>query len=270
MDKVVVLARGLGTRMRRGAESTPGLTEAQAAVACAGIKALMPIHQKPFLNYGLSRLAAAGFRRVCLVIGPLHTPMRKYFGTVPTAKLQIRFAVQEHARGTADAVVAAEAFVGDDPFAVVNGDNLYPVEALRALQDLDGPGLIGFDRDALVGDSNIDPERIAAFAVIDRHADGTLADIEEKPDPVALAGRAPPIRVSMNAWRFDPGIVDSLHAITPSRRGELEIPHAVRHAIATRGTRFQVVDIAAGVLDLTGPADVAEVERRLAGEKVEL
>ena len=69
-DKVVILARGMGSRMRRG-DSSAGLDERQAAVADSGVKALIPI-DRPFLDYVLSRVADAGYRRVCLVIGPEH------------------------------------------------------------------------------------------------------------------------------------------------------------------------------------------------------
>ena len=74
MDKVVVLARGLGTRMRRndGAAKVDGQ---QAAVADAGIKALIPI-DRPFLDYVLSAAADAGYRHACLVIGPEQEAIR--------------------------------------------------------------------------------------------------------------------------------------------------------------------------------------------------
>ena len=51
------------------------------------------------------------------------------------------FVVRSDARGTADAVLAAERWIGDDPFLVMNGDNLYPVRDVSALRDLGEPGL---------------------------------------------------------------------------------------------------------------------------------
>ena len=70
MDKVVILARGLGTRMRAG-NAEADLDAGQEAVAATGVKALIPI-DRPFLDYVLGDLAEAGYRRVCLVIGPEH------------------------------------------------------------------------------------------------------------------------------------------------------------------------------------------------------
>ena len=84
MDKVVVLAAGLGTRMRSG--ELEGLSEAQRRAADSGLKALVPI-DRPFLDYVLTTAADAGFRRVCLVIGPDHDELRRYYGEVVDAQL---------------------------------------------------------------------------------------------------------------------------------------------------------------------------------------
>lgn len=267
--RAVVLARGLGTRMRRAA---PGarLDAEQAAVAETGLKAMIPVG-RPFLDHVLSRLADAGFRDVCLVIGPEHGVVREYYGgTVRPERLRVEFAVQEEPRGTADAVLAAEGWAGEEPFAVVNSDNLYPADALRALREAGAPALLGFGRDALVRGGNIPAERIASFALLDVDADGFLRRIVEKPSPedaAALGGAAP---VSMNAWLFDSGIFAACRAVPLSARGELELPHAVQWAIDRSGARFRVVPSSAPVLDLSGRDDVAEVAARLAGSDVRL
>ena len=106
MDKAVILARGLGTRMRK-ADGSARATDDQAAVANTGVKAMIPI-VRPFLDYVLSDLADAGYRRVCLVIGPEHDEVRAYYGKeLRPERLSIEFAVQTEPLGTADAVAAA-------------------------------------------------------------------------------------------------------------------------------------------------------------------
>ena len=77
IDKAVILARGLGTRMRR-ADSGAALDTGQEKFASAGLKAMIPIG-RPFLDYVLSALADGGFRHVCLVIGPEHDAVRDYY-----------------------------------------------------------------------------------------------------------------------------------------------------------------------------------------------
>ena len=73
-NKAVILARGLGKRMRQ-ADERATIDAQQAAVADQGIKAMIPIG-RPFLDYVLSALADAGYHDVCLVIGPEHTAVR--------------------------------------------------------------------------------------------------------------------------------------------------------------------------------------------------
>ncbi len=265
--KAVVLARGLGTRMRRLA---PGLalTADQQAMADRGIKALVSVG-RPLLDYALSDLADAGIEEVCLVVGPEHDAVtRRYRDTIVPARLRITSAIQPEPKGTADAVLAAAAFAAGDDFLLVNSDNIYPVAALRALASLDTPGLIGFDPEALVVESNIPESRIAQFALIQTTPDSFLSQITEK--PAERRAPSPERLVSMNCWRFGPKIFDACRLVTPSPRGELELQDAVTIAMARFGERFRVVPFSGGVLDLSSRADIEAVTARLHGREVVL
>jgi dTDP-glucose pyrophosphorylase len=269
----VVLARGAGRRMRERSDEA-GLTAEQARAAAGGRKAMMPIgdaaEARPFLDYVLASLADAGCARVCLVISDAQADVRRrYDEVVVPSRFQVRFAQQRLATGTAHAVLAAEACVGDEPFLVVNADNLYPVAVLRDLMMLDGPGLPAFTRADLVASSNIPPERIASFGLIEVDADGSLAGIAEKPGEDVVIARGPNALVSMNAWRFDRRIFDACRDVPLSVRGEYELPEAVALAVA-RGVCFRVVQARGPVLDLSRPRDVPDVSRRLAGFDVTL
>ena len=261
--KAVVLARGSGTRMRR-ADRDAAISAAQSDMADAGLKAMIPFG-RPFLDYVLSSLADAGCREICLVLAPDDRVIRPYYAQARLERVTLAFAVQQEPKGSADAVVSAEPFAGGDPFLVLNSDNLYPVEALRAIAALDGPGLPAFRRSALVAKGNIDPERVRAFAIVTIAPDGTVSDIIEKPDAATVAAMGADFHVSMNCWRFDRGIFDACRAVAPSPRGELELPNAVRHAVTVMRRRYVAVPIDAGVLDLSRRSDIPEVERRLAG-----
>ena len=69
----------------------------------------------------------------------------------------------------------------------------------------------------------------------------------------------------MNLWRFAPSIFEACRRITPSPRGELELPNAVRYAVRVMKERMRALPVEAGVLDLSRREDIAEVEQRLSG-----
>jgi len=267
--KAVILARGLGTRMRRE-DLDASLSPEQAEAAGRGVKALLPIGERPFLDYVISGLADAGFGQVCLVIGPEHDALRRRYtiDTVPR-RVGISFAVQVEPRGTADAVLSSRAFAGDELFLAINSDNYYPVDVLRSLRLIGRPALPGFDRRGLIEQGNIDPERIARFALLRLTPGDDLAAIVEKPDAAVRRAFGRDALVSMNCWLFGRPIFDACAAIAPSPRGELELADAVQRAIAM-GERFRVLRVSAPVLDLTSRSDVAEVTRRLRGMDVRL
>ena len=267
--KAVILARGLGTRMRQR-DAQASLNAAQTRAADAGVKALMPI-DRPFLDYVLHALAQAGFTQVCLVIGPEHQRVREYYEEqVRPHRLRIGFAVQPEPRGTADAVLAAEPFAGPDLFLTINADNYYPRQALDLLHACKEPAVALFDRAALLRGSNIEADRLARFAVAEVAPDGRLSRIIEKPDAATLARLGPKAPVSMNCWLFGPAIFAACRAIGPSPRGEYELTDAVQYAIDALHQRLRVLTVYAPVLDLSCRADVPAVAARLAGTEVDL
>ncbi|NUQ64829.1 MAG: nucleotidyltransferase family protein [Pirellulales bacterium] len=269
MEKAVILARGLGTRMRRQDEAVR-LDEKQASMAETGVKALIPIG-RPFLDYVISALADAGYRRICLVVAPDHDAIRQYYQEqVRPARVRIEFAVQVAPRGTADAVAAAEPFAGGEPFLVINSDNYYPLEALSQLRDQEGFATALFEQEAMFAGSNISADRIRQFAVGKVDQDGRLVRILEKPDPATLAALPRPLWLSMNCWRFGPAIFEACRKIKPSARGEFEIPDAVQYTIDTLGHSFRAVMVRAPVLDLTSRRDIASIAEKLEGKEVNL
>ena len=264
VDKAVIMARGLGTRMRKDDESA-ALSKDQMAAAGTGIKAMIPIG-RPFLDYVLSGLADAGFSQACLIIGPEHQIMRDYYLVQsPPKRIKIDFAVQQQPLGTADAVLAAKAFAGNESFLVINSDNYYPVSALRAMRELGKAGVALFDRDRLVTESNIPEDRVLKFALAKVGKDGCLEQILEKPSEEVLREMSLPIYVSMNCWIFSPVIFRACQSIRPSARGELELTDAVQYAIDKLDERFKVLPYQGAVLDMSSRSDIAVVAEKLRG-----
>jgi dTDP-glucose pyrophosphorylase len=259
--RAIVLARGLGTRMR-APDASVSLTLEQQRAADTGIKAMMPLNGRPFLDFILSSLADAGCRAVALVVAPDHAALRHHYEKEARPnRVQLEFVVQAEPLGTANAVLAAEPWVGGDPFLAMNADNLYPVAVLRQLASLSDPGLPVFEPADLVASSNIPAERIRSFAILEIDREGYLAGIVEKPSEVlpAEAGSY----VSMNCWRFDRRIFRACREVPKSKRGEFELPEAVGLAIR-QGVRFKTFAARGPVLDLSTRADAADVARRLA------
>lgn len=270
LQKAVILARGVGKRMRL-ADSSAGLSDEQLRAADSGVKALIPIG-RPFLDFVLSALADAGIRSACLVIGPEHASIRDYYNSLAPRRIQIHFAIQEQPIGTANALLAAREFVGGDPFLSLNSDNYYPVEVFRTLRVLGEPGLPAFERATLLAQSNIPVERIQSYAVLRINDSGYLEEIIEKPDAQRIepANTGGEVFISMNCWRFDCGIFRACESVPRSPRGEFELPEAVQYGISTLGLRFKAVPFRAGVLDLSRRSDIASVAARLRNVRVEL
>jgi glucose-1-phosphate thymidylyltransferase len=269
--KAVVLARGVGSRMREPDE-TATLSAAQAAAANDGAKAMLPLPVgRPFLDYVLSGLADAGFTDVCIVVAPQHAEMRDRYtrAAIPT-RLRIQFAVQLKPVGTADAVLATEEFVAGEPFVVVNADNYYPTDVLSRLRTApsDGPAGVAFSRAGLLRSGDVGADRLAAYALLDIR-DDVLQRIVEKPDAATMSASAD-APVSMNCWRLDSKIFRACRDVQPSSRGEFELPNAIQYAVEVLGERFEMIAADAPVLDLSRRADVAKVTARLQNVAVRL
>jgi dTDP-glucose pyrophosphorylase len=271
--KAVLLARGLGSRMKQDADAA-ALSPTQATAAAAGAKGMMPIGNpstslrasgftRPFLDFVLSALADAGCTDICFVVAPDHVAIRDYYdGPGKPARVRLSYAVQEIANGTARAVQAAQQFAARDPFLVLNSDNLYAPHVLRALVELDQPGLPGYERESLVHESGFPPDRVIGFAAIEADDDGYLTRIIEKPGREYFDAAGPHALISMNVWRFDDRIFEACRDVPLSRRGEYELPEAVGLAV-TRGLKFRVIPAVGAVLDLSRRSDVALVTERL-------
>lgn len=267
--KVVIMARGLGTRMRRAAEGVE-LTAGQADAASAGVKAMIQVgDDRPFLDHVISTLADVGYDEFCLVIGPEHDLIRNYYDSVEKTRVTVTYAIQEHPLGTADAVAAAESFAAGDRVLVINSDNFYPSGAVARLAEAPASATLGFTKEAMIARSNIDPERIKAFALLRADETGQLVDIVEKPDEATVEAAGPRALVSMNCFLLGPRVFEACRAIDRSPRGEYEIVDAVRWMVE-HGERFDVIGVDDGVLDMSNRGDIASVAAALAKAQVRL
>jgi glucose-1-phosphate thymidylyltransferase len=177
------------------------------------------------LFYGLEAMRTAGITEVGIVVGDTHAEIEAAVGDGSRFGLSVTYLPQEAPLGLAHAVLISEGFLGDEPFVMYLGDNLLKegiapfVEAFHASEPA---ALILLQKVA-------DPR---SYGIAELDGDGRVARLVEKPaDPrsdLALVG----------VYLFTPAVFDSVRAITPSPRGELEITDAIQHMV-DRGLRVE-------------------------------
>src|SRR3954463_16106244 len=115
IEQAVILAGGLGTRMRPMTEQVP--------------KPMLPVNGKPFLYHQLRLLEARGFRRVLLLVGYLGEQIENYFDSEAAAELQVAmsYSYESSPLGTGGALRNAAAKL-DSAFVVLNGDTYLDVD----------------------------------------------------------------------------------------------------------------------------------------------
>jgi UTP--glucose-1-phosphate uridylyltransferase len=240
VTKAVIPVAGLGTRFLPATKVTP--------------KAMLPVVDKPAIQYVVEEAAAAGLHDVLLITGDGQQSIADHFTRAPDleARLAARgnqravddvrapselaavcYVRQDAPRGLGHAVLCADAHVGDEPFAVLLGDDLIDVNEKLVSRMIAARQRFGGSILALM---EVPPDQVsaygcAAFRPTDDPEIVTVTDLIEKPDP----SQAPSNWIVIGRYICDPAIFAVLRNTPAGRGGEIQITDALRTLARTTG-----------------------------------
>jgi UTP--glucose-1-phosphate uridylyltransferase len=257
--KAVFPAAGLGTRFLPATKSQP--------------KEMLPLVDKPIIQYGVEEAVAAGVENIIIVTGRGKSAIEDHFDVSfelehlleqrgKTAELElvrrisdlihVSYIRQKEALGLGHAVGVAKELVGPEPFAVILADDVIHAEVPCLKQLLDVHASKGC---SVIAVMEVPPERISAYGVVDAEPvayNGTtdrlfrVKHLVEKPP----ADKAPSNLAIIGRYVLTPEIFRSLDEIEPGSGGELQITDAIGklmerqpvYAYRFQGTRYDAGD----------------------------
>lgn len=254
ITKAVIPAAGLGTRFLPATKAMP--------------KEMLPLIDRPVIQYVVEEAVASGIEDILIITGRGKRAIEDYFDDSPELELYLReqgrngllkqvrevssladihYIRQKEPKGLGDAVLKAERHIGDEPFAVLLGDDIIksPIPCTKQLieiNDIHNSPVLAVER--------VPPKKIGSYGIIKGHLVNEclylLEDMVEKPSPAD----APSDLGAIGRYIFTPDIFDSLKETRAGFGGEIQLTDAIRqlkekvdiYALCFKGKRFDIGD----------------------------
>lgn len=231
--KAVIPAAGFGTRFLPATKATP--------------KEMLPIVDKPTIQYIVEEALASGIEEILIISGHAKRAIEDHFDSAPvleamledkhkddllamvreTADINIHYIRQKHMRGLGDAILCARSFMGGESFAVLLGDDVVYNEGKPALKQLiDVHESYG---GSVLGCQLVPDDKVSSYGVVagEQIAGANLlkvTDMVEKPD----VGEAPSNMAVLGRYIISSSIFDILEKTPPGKGGEIQLTDALK------------------------------------------
>ena len=232
--KGLVLAGGTGSRLR--------------PITHTGPKQLVPVANKPVLQYGIEDLRDAGITEIGVVLGEKgRDEIQSFLGDGSEFGVDVTYIIQGEPLGLAHAAGCAREYIGDDDFVMYLGDNILNQGIDQMVEDYQsGEYAAGIALQRV--------NRPQQFGIADVDDDGTVTRLVEKPDD-------PPSNLALiGIYVFSPKIFDTIEDLEPSWRGELEITDAIQ-ALLDTGEAIDSHVVEGWWKDTGKPEDILDANR---------
>ena len=238
--KGILLSGGTGSRLR--------------PITHTGPKQLVPVANKPVLEYAIEDLKTAGITEIGVILGNKgRDEIQELLGDGSKYGVEITYIVQGNPLGLAHAAGCAQDFIGDDDFVMYLGDNILK----SGVSDLVESFQAG---DYSAGIALQEVESPQAFGIADVDGEGNVTELMEKPDN-------PPTNLALiGMYVFSPAVFDAIDALQPSWRGELEITDAIQ-SLLEDGHAIDSHVVTGWWKDTGKPEDILEANRLVLEER---